>query len=147
MSFENKYLKYKTKYLELKNKIGGAGRTIADMPIDTNIYSFEFLKLVELDNFVRCSNRKIKELYMDSNTPLYLEVLHIDSQNTLRILAEYPDNKFRIKTLKISINISDNKLMHILLKIRPDSLTNIDLTGCSKITNDGLFHLKRNLFN
>ena len=147
MTFKNKYLKYKTKYLELKNKTGGAV-TISKLNRDNGIDILSFSNLHEMHALLR--NKQLWNEYVNSNTPLYLEVLHIDSLETLHILAKFPDNKFRIKTLKISINISDYKLMRILLKIRPDlleirpdSLTNIDLTGCSKITDNGLLHLSK----
>ena len=163
-SYKNKYLKYKSKYLQLKEQIGSADTRyltssnnarsqLLNLPEMVSSYMFNNVNFDEIKKLTNLDKKTYNNVFVNIEMPVNLKNLVIKSRNDLQVLGKigiplgpleqrsYNGKKFNIENLIIKMQITDNTLNSILTRINNNYLQSLNLVSCSKITDNGLGYL------
>jgi hypothetical protein len=132
--YKEKYVKYKQKYLELKNsseskQVGGMDLINKKLPKSSSLPQSNQIPNVDTVNIptLQIESRDSKVTEHNPEDPVYALSQFLDSKD-----------KFKINYLVISVPITDDQLYTILSKIEFKDDFKTASINCSQLTNEGL---------
>ena len=144
MSYYNKYLKYKEKYLELKGGIDSE-KLLTRLPgvIKPKIFDFDNMKQMLI---TISANKELHSLRNDPGLKFRVKTIEITNDQNLELILSFVDKKFICDTLIIKLpTFTRIRLDNLLDKLVKPELKTFNLINCDKMENNDILQISTQL--